>query len=662
MNQVFRLSAFSVSAVLFLILCYWAGATQSLATDSDTLISLYIAMTLVGLAAWGFFPNIRSEKNSILLIVALAILARLMMAGFPASDDVNRYVWEGKLILAGESPYSNKADSEEWLTYRDQFWEDMNHKDKQTIYPPLALIAFAGLNLISSQLWLYKLAFGFLDLGNLLLVIYLLKSRKQPVRSSIIYALSPVTVISFSGEAHFDSLYLFFLLAALLFFDRKKLALGWLLLGLSVQIKIISVLIIPLLFWNYKNLKIIWLIVPIVVPSLLFWKDLQTLLFGIMHFGSTMSHNGSINHLFIEFFGSREVASKLSLLILGFVIAITALKSTDLLKGSFITFGALILLSPTIHYWYFSWVLPFIVFFPSLAWMLLLTLSGFYFSAWLQFGSSGTWRQPIGYLWLQWIPFYIIWIPEFVCGIRKILKPSKKYPAKTISVVIPTLNEIANLSACLRSLQSSDIQIKEIIVVDGGSNDGTTSLAKDFPFILLTAKKGRGYQIAEGVKHCTSDVILVLHADAVVSSGLAGSILDCFRRNPLVIGGAVGQRFSGNCKGAVLVLIELLNDFRAKFQGNSFGDQGQFFKKEALQELGGFPEIPLMEDVELSSRLKTGGDLVLLNSTLVGSARRWEKDRSLARIFQVLSLVLRYKFHRVFGRDPTDKLFREYYN
>ena len=662
MNQDFRLSAFGVSVFLFLLFCFWAGLTQSLASDSDTLIPLYMGMTLASLALWGFFPNMGKTKNSFLLIFTLAVLARLLMAGFPASDDVNRYLWEGKLILKGESPYAKTADSEEWQPFRDQFWDGMNHKDKQTAYPPLALLVFAGLNLISYQLWVYKLFFGVIDLGTLLLVIILLQYRKQPVRNSILYALSPITVIGFSGEAHFDSLYLFILLAALLFFEKEKLIVGWLLLGLSIQIKIISVLIIPLLLWKHKNWKILWIIVPLVGPSLFFWNDLQNLLLGIFHWGSTMSHNGSINHIFIDLFGNREAASKLSLAILGVVTAITALKSTDILKGSFIIFGALILLSPTIHYWYLSWVLPFIVFFPSLAWMALVMLSAFYFSAWVRFGNSGNWYQPIGYLWLQWIPFYILWAPGFFRGFRKLFWPIKDYRADTISVVIPTLNELANLSACLRSLQSSEIQFKEVVVVDGGSTDGTESVETDFSITFLTAKKGRGNQIAEGGRHCTSDVILVLHADAVVHPRLAGSILDCLYSNPRVIGGAVGQRFSGTSKGAILVLIEMLNDFRAKFHGNSFGDQGQFFRREALTALGGFPEIPLMEDVELSNRLKKGGDLVLLDGSLICSARRWENEKSLARIFQVLSLVLRYQFHRAFGRDPTKQFFREYYN
>ena len=662
MNQNLRLLAFSISVSIFLALTIAVGLTESLEKDAQYLIPLYIGMTILGLAVWGFFPNMEFKPRSVLLVLILAVISRLLMAGFPTSDDVNRYLWEGKLLQAGESPYAFTADSPEWEHHRDSVWEAMNHRDKKTAYPPLALMVFAGLNFISYSPWIYKLFFGFMDLAALGSVICLLGMRKLPIRNSLLYALSPVTIIGFSGEAHFDSLYLFLTLAALILFEKEKVSYGWILLGLSIQIKIISVLIIPLLLWKYRSAKALWIVVSLLLPTLLFWQDMPNLIDGIARYGGTMSHNGSINHLFIDFWGSREIASRLSMALLALVILVTSLRVTDLLKGSFIIFGALILLSPTVHYWYLSWLLPFAVFFPSLPWLVMFGLSAFYFSAWVQFGKTGEWYQSIGYLRLQWIPFYVLWIPEFIVGAKKLFSSRTQFKADTLSVVIPTLNERSNLTACLESLRLSKVTLKEIVVVDGGSTDGTESVAETFPVKYLTARKGRGYQIATGVEACTSGVVLVLHADALVQPETPQKILEFLSINPEVIGGAIGQRFVASKPKAVLVLIEALNDFRAQWQGNSFGDQGQFFRRVPLMELGGFPEIPLMEDVELSARLKNRGELVLLDNELRCSARRWEKDHALSRIFQVLSLVVRYKLLRLIGKDPSQKLFREYYS
>ncbi|MCB1120950.1 MAG: TIGR04283 family arsenosugar biosynthesis glycosyltransferase [Verrucomicrobiae bacterium] len=631
-----------------------------MSTDAHLLIAVYLGMALTGIAVWAFFPNLDS-KRSVLLILALALISRVLMAGFPASDDVNRYLWEGRLLLAGESPYEFTADDQEWLEYRDSYWEKMNHRDKLTAYPPLALAVFATLNLISYHPWIYKVFFGFADLVALGVLVGILWKRKLPVRNALFYALNPVTIIGFSGEAHFDSLFILTMLAALLAWEHKRVSLAWLLLGLSVQIKIISVLLIPLLLWRGKSLKALWILVPLCLPCLGFWQDLPNLFSGIVSFGGTMSHNGSINHLLIDFFGSRETASRLSLAILAIVVLLTSLRCKDILKGSFIIMGALILVAPTIHYWYLVWVLPFVALFPSLPWLVLLTLSGFYFVAWVMFGKTGEWYQPIGYLRMQWIPFYVLWAPWFIRGLKKLFTRLPYPDAKAISVVIPVLNEAENLRTCLQSIQRSMKPFREVIVVDGGSTDDTASVAKACGAKFLQAERGRGYQIAHGVSQCTGDVILVLHSDARIPVYAADSILSVLNKNPEVAGGAMGQRFISTKPKPVLVLIEALNDFRAQCLGNSFGDQGQFFRRSAIEHRGGYPKIPLMEDVELASQLHWEGDLVLLNCDLTCSARRWEREKSLKRILQVIGLVVRYKLLKCFGKDASRKLFEEYY-
>lgn len=661
MNPVFRLVAFWASALLFFGFTLVAGTTSSLASDASKVIYCYLGMGITGLSVWAFFPNTKGTQQ-LVLIFALAIVCRLMMVGFPTSDDVNRYLWEGKLLLAGESPYALTAEDPAWIEYRDSFWEGMNHKDKKTAYPPASLTLFALLNLISYNPWIYKLAFGLADVATLGVIVALLHHRKLPIRTALIYALNPITIFAFSGEAHFDSLFVFLTLCALLFWERGKLSWAWALLGLSIQIKLMSVLIIPLLFWQNKSAKCIWILAPLVLPSLLFWDDMGNLISGILHFGGTMSHNGSLNHLFIDFLGSRESASKLSMLLLVILVGITSLKSRDVLKGSFIIFGALILLSPTVHYWYLSWVLPFVVLFPSLPWLLTFVLSGFYFIAWVKFGKTGEWYQPIAYLRLQWIPFYLLWTLSFFRGFRKLWSHKTDGSVTSISVVIPTLNEAVHLSNCLESIEASEAPFKEIIVVDGGSSDETAEVVHAYGAKLLSSKRGRGYQIAAGVEECSGDAILVLHADAQIPKNSSTRILEVLCNNPEAAGGAIGQRFIAKSQKPVLVLIEALNDFRAQWQGNSFGDQGQFFRRSAIKSIGGYPSIPLMEDVELTAQLAKQGDLLLLDCDLQCSARRWERERSMARIVQVLSLVIRYKVQRLLGKDPSEKMFKEYYS
>lgn len=123
----------------------------------------------------------------------------------------------------------------------------------------------------------------------------------------------------------------------------------------------------------------------------------------------------------------------------------------------------------------------------------------------------------------------------------------------------------------------------------------------------------------------------------------------------------MGQRFRAGRKNPVLLLIEGLNDLRAQLWQSSFGDQGQFFRREEVNRMGGFPDLPLMEDVELTSQLKKRGDLMFLGGGILGSPRRWEQENALKRIAQVVSIVIRYKIFRLCGKNKAQELYEEYY-
>ena len=109
------------------------------------------------------------------------------------------------------------------------------------------------------------------------------------------------------------------------------------------------------------------------------------------------------------------------------------------------------------------------------------------------------------------------------------------------------------------------------------------------------------------------------------------------------------------------MVIEALNDFRACFQGIGFGDQVQFFRKEALAKVGGYPGILLMEDVELSLRLQKLGDLVLLDAPACVSGRQWSKDGLLRRVWKVLFCMAFFRWQRFCGRDASKYLYDYYY-
>ncbi len=656
-----RNAVFAIACGLFFFLCFQAGRIDALTTHARPLMLLFGAMAVAGVLAWAVFPNTRSLKSAIFLVLGLSVLSRLLLYPFPYSDDVNRYLWEGKLVLHGENPYQFTAEASEWKEFRDPHWEAMNHKDLKTVYPPLIILSFVALNYVAYLPATYKVFFGLADMAVIGLLLLCLTRRGMHPKNALFYALNPVPLLAFSGEAHFDVLFVSTTLAALLLWEEGKTAWCWIMLGISIQIKVVSVLLIPLLFWKRKSYKALWIGLPLLAPSLYFLPELHHFLYGLLQYGGTMSHNGSVNYLLLSWLGDRLAAVGLSTAILLIVVVAISLRTKDVLKGGYAILAALLLLSPTVHYWYLAWIVPGIALFPSSAWVLLTGLSGLYFSAWDHFGKTGIWFQPKVWFYTQWIPFYLCWAPSFLARLRQLMSRPAERNAATLSVVIPCLNEGRQLRNCLASLKDCGSPIEEILVVDGGSTDNSKAIAQTFQAKWLTSVKGRGRQIAAAVEACTGDIVLVLHADSRLTGALVRRVMTSMKQNPDAVGGAVGQRFRTGRKKSVLLLIEGLNDLRAQLWHNSFGDQGQFFRREEVNRIGGFPDLPLMEDVELTAQLKKRGDLLFLGGGMLCSPRRWEKENPLKRIAQVISLVIRYKTSRLFGRGNAEKLYREYY-
>ncbi len=193
----------------------------------------------------------------------------------------------------------------------------------------------------------------------------------------------------------------------------------------------------------------------------------------------------------------------------------------------------------------------------------------------------------------------------------------KKQSNTKISVVIPVLNEARNIKTAIASIKLSTNV--EIIVVDGGSNDNTINIGKSLGVKVLTSMPGRAYQMNAGAAIAEGEILLFLHADTRLPLGF-----DTLVRETLGTGAVAGGfRLKIAGKGWGLRLVEWGVGVRSRFFQFPYGDQAIFLTKQVFEEVGGFPELPIMEDFELIRRLRGVGRIQIISTPVLTSARRW---------------------------------------
>ena len=678
-----RWSWLGMLVIAALAMCAYGQVVSAFDTPSWLRVGLFAVAGMAGTLSVFLFASpspadlrtqFKGRLSCVLAIWIPAIVLRVLLLPTAVSDDVSRYLFEGALIRADVSPYAQTADAPELESYRDVHWQAMNHKDQPTAYPPLAELAFAAIGAVSYQPLAYKVVFVLADLLTLGAVLQLLRRRGMSLAFSGLYALNPIVLIAYAGEAHFDSMMMAALVWAVCAAEAGRTKLAVALVSVATGIKWITLPLIP--FFAGKRLVVGGLISVgvLLLPALYFYDSLGTLLNALFAFGGTRSFNGLLYDCLLLGAGlPRAVCSGSVLVLFTSVILWRWLWRERAPLDSHLRWilGALIVLSPTVHFWYLAWILPFVCLRPSLPWVTFSLTSGVYFCVWTNAPGEFGWDLQRWQQWLFWGPFVLACVYELWSTKGRVVWPVSREgrghePSPTVAVVIPTLNAAVELPAALASVARQSVAVLEVVIVDAGSTDGTVEVAQGsaLPVRVLTSARGRGLQIAAGIEAAQADWVVVLHADAELSLTAIESVVLAVSQSVDLVGGALGQRFAdGNPE---LLPIEILNDLRAMFSRTAFGDQVQFFHRKTALHYELMPKQPLMEDVESSWRTRECGGFIFLSEPCLVSHQKWDPKEWLTRFRLVMRIVSKYRWARLRGRrqaeELSEKLYAEYYS
>ena len=225
--------------------------------------------------------------------------------------------------------------------------------------------------------------------------------------------------------------------------------------------------------------------------------------------------------------------------------------------------------------------------------------------------------------------------------------------ALALSIVMPVLNEAAGLGAALQALAPFKAHGVQLIIADGGSNDGTAALAHAAGATVVVAPRGRALQMNAGAAHASAGVLLFLHADTVLPNHA-----DQLIAQALATGQTLWGRFDVRIAGQLPMLrvVAGFMNLRSRLSGIATGDQAIFMTRAAFDAVGGFPAQPLMEDIEICKRLRVLSRPACLRAKVTTSGRRWE-TRGVWRTV-LLMWRLRFAYWRGAAPERLAELYR----
>jgi Glycosyltransferase family 87 len=344
------------------------------------------------------------------------VVIRIAVVHVAPSDDLYRYLWEGRIQAAGHNPYAVSPDDPVLESLRDDNWAHINHPDYPAIYPPLSQLVFRATVSLWPTICGMKTVVVVFDLAAVgLLALWLRRSGKS-AHLAFVYALCPLTITAFAIDGHVDSLMLACVAGAGL---ADRAGRSWLcagLVGAAILAKLIPVVLVPWLIWRHGRASVMCAVV-VVLGYLPFVGAGSALVHSLVRFGGQTEMLG-FGHTLVSYVVGGGVARWIGVVVIGFTAMRSAALSKTLDGCMCATMAALILFMPVVHYWYLTWLLIVLPFGLGVHWLVLCAGMVFYFEAAYQRATTGVWRMPAWVFVAVYLPFAASWAVDAWGGRR----------------------------------------------------------------------------------------------------------------------------------------------------------------------------------------------------------------------------------------------------
>lgn len=564
----------------------------------------YVAAAVVyGVLVWRLATlQGRLSRRALWLALTAACLFRITLIPSPPSlsDDIHRYLWDGRVQLAGINPYQYAPDAPALSGLRDDQFARLNHPSIPTVYPPLTQAVFRLGAWLHPTITTQKLLFLACDLGIVILLPALLTAYGIAPGWALLYAWHPLAIVEFAGSGHNDSLGILLLLAGLWAWRRNRktaAALAW--AGCFLA-KFTSLLLVPWLAWR-RQWKTLALFAAVVIVGYLPFLGTWRLVPGLGHTSGGWEFNSFLYGLLVAVWPSPSLARLVCVMTLAGWVIRRGRRDDDPAAYLLATLGAACLLTPVLEPWYVLWLVPLLCLYRRWSWWYLSLVVALSYEVLVNYVGRDAWVISPWVKWVEYGPFILLTAKSLNKADHRNTEAhqnTENPPSlvtshqSLVTAIIPAYNEAAALPTVLTGLRRQGL--REIIVVDNGSTDGTAAVAAaQGARVISEPRRGYGQACLSGIAALSpeTDVVVFLDGDASDDVGELPRLVEPIiqDRADLIIGSrTLGHREAGSLtpqqrfgNGLACALIHL-------WWGHRYTDLGPFraIRRDALEHLG----------------------------------------------------------------------------